>query len=92
MVVPIPFGWNWQEYGSKATRTTPFKSYREHIRHVLKHADKRNYEEAVKYLGMIKKLLTQMGKAQNFPAIVAEVRTNHRRKRNLMTLLDRKKW
>ncbi|MBF0456058.1 MAG: SWIM zinc finger family protein [Magnetococcales bacterium] len=30
--------------------------------------------------------------AEEFPAIVVGVRNEHRRKRNLMALLDRKKW
>ncbi|MBF0629283.1 MAG: hypothetical protein HQL91_13790 [Magnetococcales bacterium] len=76
-------------------KTDPYNSvqiYREHIRHLLKHADNRNYEESVEYLARIKKLLGSMGKLGDFPSIVAEVRNEHQRKRNLMALLDRKKW
>ncbi len=85
----------WLELAGLREKTDPHNSvqiYREHIRHLLKHADKRNYEEAVKYLAKIKKLLSAMGKVHDFPAIVAGVRNEHRRKRNLMALLDRKKW
>lgn len=85
----------WLELAGLREKSDPHNSvqiYREHIRRVLKHADKRNYEEAVKYLAKIKKLLGVMGKAQDFPGIVAGVRTDHKRKRNLMALLDRKKW
>ena len=85
----------WLELAEQREKSDPQNSvqiYREHIRHVLKHADKRNYEETVVYLSKIKKLLGKMGKAQEFQAIVAGVRNEHRRKRNLMALLDRKKW
>ncbi len=85
----------WLELAGLREKTAPHNSvqiYREHIRHLLKHADKRNYEEAVKYLAKIKKLLGAMGKTQDFPVIVSEIRNEHKRKRNLMALLDKKKW
>ncbi|WP_049757662.1 SWIM zinc finger family protein [Magnetococcus marinus] len=85
----------WLELAGLREKTDPYNSvqiYREHIRILLKHADKRYYEGAVEYLAKIKKLLGAIGKAEEFPAIVADVRNEHRRKRNLMALLDRKKW
>ncbi|MBF0182343.1 MAG: hypothetical protein HQM03_20195 [Magnetococcales bacterium] len=85
----------WLELAGLREKTDPYNSvqiYREHIRHLLKHADNRNYEESVEYLAKIKKLLRTMGKPEDFPAIVADVRNEHRRKRNLMALLDRQKW
>ncbi|MBF0191707.1 MAG: SWIM zinc finger family protein [Magnetococcales bacterium] len=85
----------WLELAGLREKTDPYNSvqiYREHIRHLLKHADNRNYEESVEYLARIKKLLGSMSKLEDFPSIVAEVRNEHRRKRNLMALLDRKKW
>ena len=47
------------------------------------------YEEAVKYLGIIRDLMNRLGKAGEFAAYLASVRTAHKPKRNFMKLLDR---
>ncbi|MBF0589994.1 MAG: SWIM zinc finger family protein [Magnetococcales bacterium] len=88
-------GYLWLELAELREKIDPYNSvqiYREHIRILLKRADKQNYVESVQYLGKIKKLLKAMGKPEDFGPIVAGVRAEHKRKKNLMALLDKKKW
>nr|CRH06485.1 Protein of unknown function. Containing zinc ion binding domain [Candidatus Magnetococcus massalia] len=85
----------WLELAELRGKIDPYNSvqiYREHIRILLKRADKKNYVESVQYLGKIKKLLKAMGKPEDFGPIVAGIRNEHKRKKNLMALLDKKQW
>lgn len=47
------------------------------------------YEEAVKYLRIIRDLMNRLGKAGEFDAYLASIRAAHKPKRNFMKLLDR---
>ena len=52
----------------------------------------RGYETGVSYLAKIRQLAQQAGEPSIFVTLIAEVRTAHKPKRNLMALLDRKRW
>jgi hypothetical protein len=52
----------------------------------------RGYETGVTYLAKIRQLAQQAGEPSIFVTLLAEVRTAHKPKRNLMALLDRKRW
>ena len=52
----------------------------------------RGYETGVTYLAKIRQLAQQAGEPSIFTTLLAEVRTAHKPKRNLMALLDRKRW
>ena len=52
----------------------------------------RGYETGVTYLAKIRQLAQQAGEPSIFATLIAEVRTAHKPKRNLMALLDRKRW
>jgi hypothetical protein len=47
------------------------------------------YEEAVKYLAIIRELMKRLGKTDEFAAYLESVRKAHKPKRNFMKLLDK---
>lgn len=55
---------------------------------VINRKTKADYRDARALLGKVRALMTRIGKADEFPGYFAEVRSAHKRKRNLMTLLD----
>jgi hypothetical protein len=60
-------------------------------RDVERHIDRKNktgYRAAVRQLARIRKLAAQAGQPEVATAIIERVRTEHRQKRNLMSLLD----
>jgi uncharacterized Zn finger protein len=62
--------------------------YQRLVPDILATANNRAYEEAVALLGKIGGLMRGMGQAGQFADYLAELRTRHRQKRNLMKLLD----
>jgi uncharacterized Zn finger protein len=52
----------------------------------------KGYNTAVDYLGRIRQLAQRAGEQPMFAALIAEIRTKHKPKRNLMALLDRNRW
>jgi uncharacterized Zn finger protein len=50
------------------------------------------YRRAVDLLARIRTLVTQAGHPERFDELLAEVRTVHKPKRNLMALIDKKGW
>jgi hypothetical protein len=47
---------------------------------------------AVDYLGRIRQLAQRVGDPALFAGLLAEIRVNHKPKRNLMALLGGKRW
>ena len=85
----------WLMLAKKREKTHPAESikiYRGHVSRVLRHANKNAYREAVDYLGKIRELLTASDRDSEFEALLTEIRHTHRRKRNLMKMLDGKPW
>ena len=66
--------------------------YKDRVASLLRHTGDRVYEEAVDYLQKIYALLARSGREDAFRHLLAEIRAAHKRKRNLMKLLDRKGW
>lgn len=52
----------------------------------------KGYATAVDYLGRIRPLAQRAGEPALFVGPVADIRANHKPKRNLMALLDRNRW
>ncbi len=52
----------------------------------------RGYATAVDYLGRIRQLAQRAEDPALFVGLIAEIRRNHKPKRNLMALLDRNRW
>lgn len=50
------------------------------------------YRQAVELLGRIRRLAAQAGQPERFASILARVRGEHGRKRNLIKLIDHKGW
>lgn len=59
---------------------------------VIAGTNKRAYAGAVDLLHRARRCLAAAGDVQRFDAAVADVRTRHKQKRNLMALLDRAGW
>ena len=66
--------------------------YREHVGSLLRNTGDSVYQEAVGTLEKIRTLLVRSDKEAAFPTLLTEIRATHRRKRNLMKLLDKKGW
>jgi uncharacterized Zn finger protein len=66
--------------------------YRDRVSRLLGHTGNRVYEEAVEYLERIGGLMIDSKRETDFRNLVAEIRTTHRRKRNLLGMLDGKGW
>ena len=66
--------------------------YKGHVAALLRNTGNRIYEEAVGFLEKIRTLLARSGQEAEFRLLVTEIRATHRRKRNLMKMLDGKGW
>ena len=62
--------------------------YREQVEPTIDRKTKADYRDATELLARIRELMTRTGHADEFPAYLEQVRAAHRRKRNLMKLLD----
>ncbi len=52
----------------------------------------KGYAIAVDHLGRVRQLAERTGEPSLFVGLIAEIRTKHKPKRNLMALLDRNRW
>ena len=52
----------------------------------------KGYAIAVDHLGRVRQLAERAGEPSLFVGLIAEIRTKHKPKRNLMALLDRNRW
>ena len=68
------------------------KIYRTHVDSLLRNTGNSVYEEAVRILEKIPALLARSGEDAAFRPLMTEIRARHKRKRNLMKLLDGKGW
>lgn len=85
----------WLELAKRREKTHAADSveiYRSHIAGILQQTGNRAYEEAVKYLERLRKLLLGSGREAAFADFVGDIRKTHKRKRNLMKMLDHKAW
>jgi uncharacterized Zn finger protein len=66
--------------------------YREQVEQVLRQTDMRAYEEAVRLIAKVRHLSSAPGAGCDFAGYIVDLRATHRRKRNFIKLLDKKKW
>lgn len=62
--------------------------YREQVEPTINRKTKADYRDASELLAKVRELMARVGQADEFPGYLEEVRAAHRRKRNLMKLLD----
>ncbi len=85
----------WLDLAAKRADTHPEASlpiYQRAVDQALTVTGNDAYQQAVDLLGKVRDLLRRMGREAEFAPYVASVRTTHRRKRNLMKLLDATGW
>lgn len=85
----------WLELARRREKRHPRDAvpiYLEQIERAIGVTNKRAYAEAVACLRHVRQLLARLDDPAAFARIVAEVRSKHRRKRNLMALLEREGW
>jgi uncharacterized Zn finger protein len=85
----------WLELAKRRQKTHPEDSvriYKAHVASLLRNTGDRVYEEAVGFIGKIGALLAGSGQEASFEPFLDEIRTTHKRKRNLMKMFDRKGW
>jgi uncharacterized Zn finger protein len=66
--------------------------HRRHLETVLQPADNRSYDAVVSVLRTIRPLLVRLERSDEFGALVASIRAEYKRRRNLMQRLDRAGW
>jgi uncharacterized Zn finger protein len=82
----------WLDLAERRKETHPedaLRVYRERIEPAIERKTKRDYEDAVGLIEEVGGLLRRLGREQELPALVGEIRAAHARKRNLIALLDR---
>lgn len=82
----------WLELAERRKETHPedaLRVYRERIEPAIERKSKEDYEEAVWFIEEVGALLRRVGREDELPHLVAEIRAAHARKRNLIALLDR---
>jgi len=62
--------------------------YREQVEPTINRKTNADYRHAVELLSTVRELMARTGRADEFPGCLQEVRDAHRRKRNLMKLID----
>lgn len=86
---------HWLRLAERRTATHPEDAlavYRERLPVVLPATGSGDYERAIGFLRQIRDLLTALGRADEFSRFTADLRAQHRRKRNFMALLNREGW
>jgi uncharacterized Zn finger protein len=82
----------WLELAGRRKETHPedaLRVYRERIEPTIARKTKRDYAEAVGLIEEVGGLLRRLGRGDELPALVGEIRTAHARKRNPVALLAR---
>jgi uncharacterized Zn finger protein len=81
----------WLELAVRRRRSHPHDAlgvYERQVELTIAGRDKRAYQEAVALMDHVRSVLEQLGENDAFPRYVARVREQHKRKRNLVKLLD----
>jgi uncharacterized Zn finger protein len=81
----------WLDLAARRRRSHPHDAlgvYERQVELAIAGRDKRAYQEAVALMDHVRSVLEQLGNGDAFPRYVARVREQHRRKRNLVKLLD----
>lgn len=81
----------WLELADRRRRSHPRDAlavYEREVERAIAGRDTRAYEEAVALMEHVRAVLEQLGEADAFPRYVTRVRDEHKRKRNLLKLLE----
>lgn len=81
----------WLELAARLEKDRPREAiaiYRDQVEPTINRKTKADYRDATQLLAKVRDLLARTGSADEFPSYLDEVRSAHRRKRNLMRLLD----
>ncbi|MGH8721829.1 MAG: tetratricopeptide repeat protein, partial [Burkholderiales bacterium] len=85
----------WLALAKRREKSHPadaIRVYRDHVAALLRDTGDGVYREAIGFIEKIETLLVRCGQDTAFAAFLTELRATHRRKRNLMKMLDRKGW
>jgi uncharacterized Zn finger protein len=85
----------WLALAKRREETYPedaVRIYKTHVASLLRNTGDRVYEAAVGFIEKIGVLLARSGQEAAFRSVLDEIRVTHKRKRNLMKLLDQKGW
>ena len=81
----------WMQLAKLREKQHPADSleiYRRQVEPIINHKNKDAYREAVAMIKKVGELMRRVGRSKDFTAYVASIRDTHRRKRNLLALLD----
>lgn len=86
---------HWLRLAERRAATHPEDAlavYREQLPVVLPATGSGDYDRAIGFLRTIRDLLTALGRADEFSRFTADLRAQHRRKRNFLALLTQEGW
>ncbi len=66
--------------------------YVRQVERLIDQKNRRGYEEAVELMLVVRELTARLGRDDEFSEYLATLRSEHKRKRSLMTLLDQAQW
>lgn len=66
--------------------------HRRQIEPALAQTNGEGYRQAVSHLRKVRELMRRLGEEAGFTGYLADIRANHKRKRNFVTMLDRARW
>jgi uncharacterized Zn finger protein len=85
----------WMELAAKREADHPEDAlpiYQDQIERLIAQMGKQAYQQAVGLLGKVRDIMTRLDREEELAAYLASVRTTHKRKRNLIKLLDAAGW
>jgi len=85
----------WLRLADERAKTKPADAvevYKQQIERLMTGLEGKKYDEAVRHLLKVARLMKGMGKTDQFKAYLAEFRADYKRKRSLMGLLDSARW
>lgn len=85
----------WLKLAKTRERSHPedaVRVYKTHVAALLRNTGDRVYQEAVRFLDKIRAILGRSGAEAGFRPYLTDIRATHKRKRNLMKMLDRRGW
>lgn len=85
----------WLQLARKREETHPDDAaavYLDRLEPTIAGTNNAAYEHAVQLLGSLERCLAAAGRRDEFAQVVARIRAIHKRKRNLMALMDRAGW
>jgi uncharacterized Zn finger protein len=85
----------WMELASRRENAHPADAlpiYQRAVEETVGRKNNHAYEEGVRLLRKVERLMDHLGRSDDFQTYVATVRSAHKPKRNVMKLLDQADW